>query len=134
MHELPYATAMECYTEVTGAMATARPGTNMTVGVDNAYSFTDDGRIPQSAIDSNMNVIGANEYNIADSGGAPLQSGPLSQFLNLIPGMNATALFHDAMWGATPLTAIPGYMNWGTMLPAAGIAYYTLRAGTGFRP
>ena len=79
--------------------------------------------IPQNF--KNVNVIGLN-ISLADSDYIFFaQSGPLSRVLNFIPGMNATAQFHDSIFLPRP-DSFNIFSNITTMLPAASISYGAL--------
>lgn len=70
-------------------------------------------------------MIGLNE-RLSDKGSSFFrQSGPLSRALNVIPGMNAVAQFHDTLFRPEALggMAFTTWNNVSTMLPAATIAY-----------
>ena len=83
------------------------------------------GRPPQGA-----NVIGLNEQLMNDSSLRDFfrQSGPLSRFLNYVPGINAVAGIHD--YWMNNVTTFSQWASIGTMLPAAAITYSALLNGS----
>ena len=57
------------------------------------------------------------------------QGGPLGKALNVIPGMNAGAAFHDDIFNQNYITTFNAFTNYGTMLPAAVVTYGSLLDG-----
>ena len=53
------------------------------------------------------------------------QGGALSRAMNMVPGMNALAQFHDTIFN-TKLLTFTDFNNWATMLPAGAITYGAL--------
>lgn len=111
--------------------APAASGSNQTSGVayecgemgSNCYvrAADRDGRIPIPWKETN--VIG---FNLPLNGDDFFkQGGPLSQALNLFPGLNAIAQIHDTFFNTGPLP-LNILTNIGTMLPAAYWTYGAL--------
>ncbi len=119
--------ASACFQNLVGSPANPTPGTDRTYGVDNAYD-TENGIIPQEWRDQNYNVIGLNSPT-----GNFAQSGLVSDVLNLIPGMNAVAQFHDTMFleGGYNIK-FDSYTNFPCMIPAAIISYGAIKYQLGY--
>jgi hypothetical protein len=102
------------YTSFVGTDATVMPGENMPMK-NNNYDFTFNGKVPSDWW--TRNGIGFNKEDEFWSGA---QSGFVSRALNLIPGMNAIALFHDTLF---PPEGLPfnSFTNYPTMVLAAGV-------------
>lgn len=113
------------------------PGQGL-VRSDGTYDPLEDGRI--GATDIVRNVVGQNKaLDLTGStwnqfwANLDKQGGFISSVVNYIPGINATGVLHDTWWN--PVNGKPGSMfgfgfnavtNWGTMLPAAAVAYGAL--------
>jgi hypothetical protein len=91
--------AAEGYTKFVGWEADTASGESQT-NKPNDYAFENDGKIPQDW--QNKNVIGINAALNGDDDFIK-QSGPLSRMLNMIPGMNALAQFHDTIFAPPPI-------------------------------
>ena len=128
--------AREFYVSFTGREPTFQRGENRTDSINvpckdtgsNCFEFDRiTGHVPDSF--GNGNAIGLDKQLTggfwADFG---KQSGPLSRGLNLMPGMNSLAIFHDTIFGPNGLS-FTVYSNVGTMLPAAAITYGALLGG-----
>ncbi|EJL90061.1 RHS repeat-associated core domain protein containing protein, partial [Herbaspirillum sp. CF444] len=124
-----FALASEGYKEFVGWRASLASGENHpdltldpTVKGANTYEpdITRDGRIPLSA--QRMNLFGINE-NLNGDGDFGKQSGPLSRFMNRIPGMNAVAAIHDTIFTRGYIQSFNVFTNYGTMLPAAAFSF-----------
>jgi len=82
---------------------------------NNRYEFTVTGKVPCDWW--TRNVIG---FNYKDNYWSGAQSGIVSRVLNVIPGMNAIALFHDTLFPPGGLPFNP-FTNYPTMALAAGV-------------
>jgi hypothetical protein len=121
--------AGEAYRYLMGYAANAGPGRNPAEGEDGTFvprgssvdSLDEDKIFPklgqQQPQDQVRNVIGLNEPGTALS-----QGGTVSQFLNLIPGVNATAGAHDYIFNSKMIESFTLFTNVSTMLPAAAFA------------
>jgi RHS repeat-associated protein len=128
--------AREFYVSFTGRDASLRSGENRNDSINvpckdsgsNCFNFdSSTGFVPDSF--GNGNAIGLDKEltgNFWSDFGK--QSGPLSRALNLVPGMNAVAIFHDTIFGPNGIS-FTVYSNVGTMLPAAIITYGALISG-----
>jgi RHS repeat-associated protein len=119
--------ASGAYTSFVGTTATVMPGENMPMN-NNHYEFTVNGKVPVDWW--TRNVIGFNRQDVFWSGA---QSGFLSRALNVIPGLNAIALFHDTLFppGGLPFNS---FTNYPTMGLAAGVTCGALLDGFGGLP
>ena len=128
--------AREFYISFTGRDPTFQRGENRNDSINipcekagsNCFEFDPiTGHVPNSF--GNGNAIGLDKPLTggfwADFG---KQSGPLSRGLNLMPGMNSLAIFHDTIFGPNGIS-FTVYSNVGTMLPAAFITYGALLSG-----
>ena len=128
--------AREFYISFTGRDPTFQRGENRNDSIDipcgnagsNCFEFdSKTGYVPE--LFGNGNAIGLDKplsgsfWN--DFG---KQSGPLSRMLNVVPGMNSLAIFHDTIFGPNGI-GFTVYSNVGTMLPAALINYGALLSG-----
>jgi RHS repeat-associated protein len=115
------------FQSLVGSLANPTPGTDRTVGVDNAY-VEENGIIPQEWRDNNYNVFGLNR-----DAGWNCQSNVFSNIMDTIPGMNAIAQFHDTIFLSggfgIPFT---GYTNVPCMIPAAFISYGAIKYQLGY--
>lgn len=117
--------AAELYDSYTGFRASLLPGTNgdprlpCDAAGSTCYEY-DRGMIPTSS--HGYNVIGLNQaLNPAGQGNLFTQGGTLSKALNLVPGLNATAGYHDTLFGKS--LAFTPFNNVATMLPSAVLGY-----------
>jgi hypothetical protein len=101
------------YEESTGYKASAAPGENRAVNTFEPDEIT--GR--QKPEDRGMNVTGLNEKE-----GFFRQGGPLSEALNVVPGINATSGLHDYWFNQPNGPSFSMFNNIGTMIPAAAIS------------
>jgi RHS repeat-associated protein len=106
--------------DATAALGENQRGASNCVDIGaNCYRFDEQAKIPSDW--QGKNVIGLN-LPWDGKGDFLKQSGLLSKVLNVIPGMNAVAQFHDTLFR-------PGGMNFttfnnvATMLPAAAVSY-----------
>jgi hypothetical protein len=125
--------AADYYQNHIGGRATLSPGKNRPE--QSSYSF--DKKTKQQAMgDRSMNVIGLNK-DLEDKFWADFfkQSGPLSETMNLIPGMNSLARVHDYWLRPSDLGGIKFnfFTNIGLMIPA-GVVSYSALFGQIFQP
>jgi len=117
--------ASEGYRSLVGWDASPMSGSNQdgSAGAPNEYQFSNEGKIPSDW--KVKNVIGLNESLSAEGGKFLRQSGTLSRVLNVIPGMNAIAQFHDTLFRPESLGGMKFNLlnNVSTMLPAAAVTY-----------
>jgi len=121
------------FTSVVGWAADSKQGEGL-ASPNGRYEPNPDGTIPESA--RWTNVSGFNKELILDESGRPVfwanlgnQGGFISNIVNALPGGRATSQFHDTPLnpgGALGGVATNPLINWGTMLPAAGLTYGAL--------
>ena len=124
-------TAAEVYTRFVGWSATAEGGANPPnpqAGCDSAgascYEYVDE-KIPQTR--EGTNVVGLNKPMTSnDSWYSGKQGSPLTKFFNSLPGVNATAMFHDQLWPPSMNPYFNLFTNVLSMVPAAAISYGAL--------
>ena len=117
------------FQSLVGSAANPMPAEDRTPGIggDNVY-VEENGIIPQEWRDNNFNVFGLNkstEWNC--------QSSTFSNTMAAIPGMNATAQFHDTMFLSGGL-GIPfnNFTNYSCMIPATLISYGAIKYQLGY--
>ena len=124
------ATAAEIYTRFVGFDADPRPGENSKPydpamgGEQDQNTYAPDretGKILE--MDRRRNAYGKNAPLTGDD--FMKQGGALSRAMNMVPGMNALAQFHDTIFN-TKLLTFTDFNNWATMLPAGAITYGAL--------
>ena len=78
---------------------------------------------PNALCPEMQNCIGNRLQNPSDKIGFADEGGPLSQSANFIPGIRAVAALHDNLLLYTEKN---DFINYGSMLPAAGWTYFSL--------